>query len=86
MKREAPSAETACETIVFPPFSFYPDKDVHVQVTVNHWNSTRQHFIHDASVFWVENVNFRDFKVSDVQKVAVDTKIYFENRILKYQI
>ena len=56
-------AETACEVVNFPPFSFYPDKEVHVQITTNHWNISRDNYVHDATVSWVENVNYENFKV-----------------------
>ncbi|RMX49928.1 hypothetical protein pdam_00025809, partial [Pocillopora damicornis] len=52
-----------CELVTFPPFSFYPDKEVHVQITTNHWNSTRRNFVHEATVSWVENVNYQNFRV-----------------------
>ena len=65
LKRDVSSAETACETVIFPPFSFYPDKEVHVQITTNHWNSTRSNYVHEATVSWAENVNCKDFKVNE---------------------
>ncbi|XP_027035706.1 uncharacterized protein LOC113664306, partial [Pocillopora damicornis] len=63
LKRDVSWADTACELVTFPPFSFYPDKQVHVQITTNHWNSTRNNFVHEATVSWVENVNYQNFKV-----------------------
>nr|XP_058952138.1 uncharacterized protein LOC131779589 [Pocillopora verrucosa] len=63
LKRDVSWAETACELVTFPPFSFYPDKEVHVQITTNHWNSTRRNFVHEATVSWVENVNYQNFRV-----------------------
>lgn len=63
MNRDVSWAETACELVNFPPFSFYPDKAVHVQITTNHWNSTRMNFVHEATVSWVENVNYQNFRV-----------------------
>lgn len=63
LKRDVSWAETACELATFPPFSFYPDKAVHVQITTNHWNSTRRNFVHEATVSWVENVNYQNFRV-----------------------
>jgi len=63
LKRDVSSAETACEIVIFPPFSFYPDKEVHVQITTNHWNSTRSNYVHEATVSWAENVNYQNFKV-----------------------
>ncbi|PFX14674.1 hypothetical protein AWC38_SpisGene21153 [Stylophora pistillata] len=63
LKRDVPWAETACELVTFPPFSFYPDKEVYVQITINYWNSTRRNFVHEATVSWVENVNYQNFRV-----------------------
>ena len=63
LKRDVSWAETACEMVTFPPFSFYPDKEVQVQITTNHWNSTRTNYVHEATVHWVENVNYQNFKV-----------------------
>ena len=65
LKRDVPSAETTCQMVIFPPFSFYPDKEVHVQITTNHWNSTRRNYVHEATVSWAENVNYQNFKVSE---------------------
>ena len=59
-------AETVCEVVNFPPFSFYPDKEVHVQITTNHWNISRDYYVHEATVSWVETVNYKDFKVNDM--------------------
>ena len=64
LKRHVQWAETACEVVKFPPFSFYPDKEVHVQITINHWNISEKNFIHDATVSWVETVNFENFEVN----------------------
>lgn len=63
LKRDVSWAETACELVTLPPFSFYPDKEVHVQITTNHWNSTKRNFVHEATVSWVENVNYQNFRV-----------------------
>ncbi|CAH3028669.1 unnamed protein product [Porites evermanni] len=63
LKRHVQWAETACEVVKFPPFSFYPDKEVHVQITTNHWNISEKNFLHDATVSWVETVNFENFEV-----------------------
>lgn len=53
--------ETACKQIKFARFSFYPDKQVHVHVTVNHINTTRKHLVHDATASWVESVSYQGF-------------------------
>lgn len=63
LKRHVQWAETACEVVNFPPFSFYPDKEVHMQITTNHWNISRDNYVHDATVAWVETVNQKNFKV-----------------------
>ena len=64
LRRHVQWAETACEVVKFPPFSFYPDKEVHVQITTNHWNISEKNFVHDATVSWVETVNFENFEVN----------------------
>ena len=69
LTRHVSWAETACEEVNFPPFSFYPDREVHMQITTNHWNITRRNYIHDATVSWVENVNHENFKVTDTRIV-----------------
>ena len=63
LTRQVKWAETACQLVNFPPFSFYPDKEVHVQITTNYWNITRDNYIHEATVSWVETVNHENFKV-----------------------
>ena len=64
LTRQVQWAETACETVKFPPFSFYPDKEVHVQITTNHWNISIHNFIHEATVSWVQLVNHEGFQAS----------------------
>ena len=64
LTRQVQWAETACETVKFPPFSFYPDKEVHVQITTNHWNNSLSNYIHEATVSWVQLVNYEGFEVS----------------------
>lgn len=77
LKRHVRWAETACEVVNFPPFSFYPDKEVHVQITTNHWNISRENYVHDATVAWVETVNQENFKVKRkkilAQRVAIQS-------------
>ena len=65
--RPVKSAETACKVVKFRPFSFYPDKEVHVQITNNHWNISRKNFVHDATVSWVHTVNFENFEVNIIE-------------------
>ena len=69
LRRHVQWAETACEVVKFPPFSFYPDKEVHVQITTNHWNISEKNFVHDATVSWVETVNFENFEVNILKEV-----------------
>ena len=64
LTRQVQWAETACETVKFPPFSFYPDKEVHVQITTNHWNNSLSNYIHEATVSWVQLVDHEGFQVS----------------------
>ena len=64
LTRQMQWAETACETVKFPPFSFYPDKEVHVQITTNHWNISINNYVHEATVSWVQLVNHKGFQVS----------------------
>ena len=77
LRRHVQWAETACEVVKFPPFSFYPDKEVHVQITTNHWNISEKNFVHDATVSWVETVNFENFEVN-ILKGSVQFKYYFK--------
>ena len=64
LKRHVQWAETACEEVKFPPFSFYPDKQVHVQITTNHWNISRKNYVHDATVSWTQIVNYKSFEIN----------------------
>ena len=52
-------SDAHCQTIQFQPFTFYPDKQVHVQISVSHVNDTSQ--VHDAAVSWVEDVSDSNF-------------------------
>ncbi|XP_015767022.1 PREDICTED: uncharacterized protein LOC107345789 isoform X1 [Acropora digitifera] len=63
LTRQMQWAETACATVKFPPFSFYPDKEVHLQITTNHWNISINNYIHDATVSWVQLANYEGFEV-----------------------
>lgn len=87
LKRDVSWADTACELVTFPPFSFYPDKQVHVQITTNHWNSTRKNFVHEATVSWVENVNYQNFKASNnkmTRKISITLMLFqIYHQILK---
>ena len=50
-----------CEVIRFQPYVFYPDKPIEVQITVNHIDTSDKSFVHDATVSWVEHVNYHQF-------------------------
>ena len=50
-----------CELIPFKSYVFYPDKPIDVQITVNHIGTRDESYIHDASVSWIENVNYNHF-------------------------
>ncbi|XP_074621554.1 uncharacterized protein LOC141880073 [Acropora palmata] len=63
LTRQVQWAETACETVKFPPISFYPDKEVYVQITTNHWNNSMNNYVHEATVSWVQLVNHEGFQV-----------------------
>ena len=52
-------SESHCQTVQFEPLTFYPDKTVHVQVSVSHVNQSDR--VHDAAVAWVENVTVNGF-------------------------
>ena len=41
-----------CQTVAFPPYRFYPDKQVHVQITVNHLKLNDSVTVHDAVTSW----------------------------------
>ena len=76
LTRQMHWAETACETVKFPPFSFHPDKEVHVQITTNHWNISINNYVHEATVSWVQLVNYEGFQVSK-RLNSLNTFIYF---------
>ena len=60
-------SDSGCQTVVFPPYSFYPDKQVHVQITVNHMKLNDSVTVHDAVTSWTENVNSKNFTVCAMQ-------------------
>jgi len=59
--------DSTCRTVIFPPYRFYPDKQVHVQVTVNHMKQNDSVTVHDAVTSWTENVNTKNFTVCVMQ-------------------
>ena len=60
-------SESGCKTVIFPPYRFYPNKDVHVQLTVNHINLNDSVTVHHAITLWTENVNSQNFTVCAMQ-------------------
>ena len=60
-------SDSDCKTVIFPPYRFYPDKEVHVQVSVNHINLNDSVTVHHAIVSWTENVNTQNFTVCAMQ-------------------
>ena len=62
-----PFPEVHCQTVRFRPYSFYPDKAIQVQVTVNHFNTTSKSFVHDPAMSWTENINYEGFDVCVAQ-------------------
>ena len=50
-----------CQVIRLEPFIFYPDKPIEAQITVNHLDTSDKSYVHDASVSWVEHVNYDQF-------------------------
>ena len=53
--------------MAFPPYRFYPDKQVHVQITLNHIDLNDAVTVHHAVTVWTENVNTRNFTVCAMQ-------------------
>ncbi|XP_028412470.1 uncharacterized protein LOC114535298 [Dendronephthya gigantea] len=52
-------SDSHCQTVQFDPLTFYPEKPVHVQISVSHVNDPSQ--VHDAAVSWVEDINDNNF-------------------------
>ncbi|PFX12948.1 C-type lectin domain family 4 member M [Stylophora pistillata] len=66
--RHHPSwAEAVCEQVPLVPYVFYPDKPVHVQVSVNHVNFSDPSYVHEAAVAWVEDIRENNFTVCVTQ-------------------
>ena len=57
------SSESHCEVVSLQPYAFYPDKPIHVQLTVNYNNASIQAHVHDATVTWSEKANPDNFTV-----------------------
>ena len=60
-------SDSSCMTVVFPPYRFYPEKEVHVQITLNHLNLNDSVTVHHAITSWTENVNTKNFTVCAMQ-------------------
>ena len=60
-------AEAVCEQVPLVPYVFYPDKPVHVQVSVNHVNFSDPSYVHEAAVAWVEDLRENNFTVCVTQ-------------------
>ncbi|PFX13619.1 RNA-directed DNA polymerase from mobile element jockey [Stylophora pistillata] len=66
--RHHPSwAEAVCEQVPLVPYVFYPDKPVHIQVSVNHNNFSDPSYVHEAVVAWVEDIMENNFTVCVTQ-------------------
>ena len=50
-----------CQVIRLEPYVFYPDKPIEAQITVNHLDTSDKSYVHDASVSWIEDVNYDKF-------------------------
>ena len=59
--------DSNCQTVKFPPYRFYPDKQVHVQITVNHIKLNDSVKVHDAVTAWTENISAKNFTVCALQ-------------------
>ena len=59
--------DSSCRTIAFPPYLFYPDKPVHVQITINHKNLNDSETVHNAITSWTENISTKNFTVCVMQ-------------------
>ena len=60
-------AESVCEQVPLAPYVFYPDKPVHIQVSVNHMNFSDPAYVHEAVVVWVEEILENNFTVCVTQ-------------------
>lgn len=60
-------AEAVCEQVPLAPYVFYPDKPVHIQISINHVNFSDPGYVHDAVVAWVEDILDNNFTVCVTQ-------------------
>jgi len=49
--------------VAFPPYRFYPDKQVYVQTTVSHIRLNDSVTVHNAATSWTEKINPKNFTV-----------------------
>ena len=54
-------SDSNCQTVAFPLYRFYPDKQVHVQITVNHMKLNDSVTVHDAVTSWTESISANNF-------------------------
>ena len=62
-----PGLKQFCEQVPLAPYIFYPDKPVHIQVSVNHVNFSDPSYVHEAVVTWVERIADNSFTVCVTQ-------------------
>ncbi|KAL9984804.1 hypothetical protein ACROYT_G007139 [Oculina patagonica] len=67
LRRNPSWAEAVCEQVPLAPYVFYPDKPVHIQVSVNHVNFSDPTYVHEAVVPWVEEIRENNFTVCITQ-------------------
>ena len=60
-------SDSSCKIVAFPPYRFYPDKQVHIQVTVNHNKLNDSVTVHDAVTSWTEEISPENFTVCVMQ-------------------
>ena len=60
-------SDSSCKTVAFPPYRFYPDKRVHVQITVSHIRLNDSVTVHDAVTSWTERMSPKNFTVCAMQ-------------------
>ena len=60
-------SDSSCKTVAFPPYRFYPDKRVHVQITVSHIKLNDSVTVHDAVTSWTEKIYPKNFTVCVMQ-------------------
>ena len=56
-------SDSSCKTVVFPRYRVYPNKQVHVQISLNHMSLNDSVTVHHVVTSWTENVNVQNFTV-----------------------